>query len=142
MTYDTMDKNGRTYYRAQCDYPGCEAKYEGDEYDYRETPDLAAEDATSLDMWLAMTDRNGSVLFFCPKHLRLNERGYTLGYDFVAPAFQPADPKLNAYYETDGIPIPRPECERTILDLLERPTCDYPHCGSTSCDRANAKETE
>ena len=59
MTYDTMTKDGRTYYRAQCDYPGCGAKYEGAEYDYWETPDLAAEDATSMDMWLAMTDRNG-----------------------------------------------------------------------------------
>lgn len=67
MTYDTMNENGRTYYRAQCDYPGCEAKYEGDEYEYWETPDLAAEDATSLDMWLAMTDWNGNVLFFCPE---------------------------------------------------------------------------
>lgn len=85
MTYDTMNENGRTYYRAQCDYPGCEAKYEGDEYEYWETPDLAAEDATNLDMWLAMTDWNGNVLFFCPKHLRLNKRGYTLGYDFDNP---------------------------------------------------------
>lgn len=124
MTYDTMNENGRTYYRAQCDYPGCEAKYEGDEYEYWETPDLAAEDATSLDMWLAMTDWNGNVLFFCPKHLRLNKRGYTLGCDFDNPAFQPVNPKLNTYYETDGIPIPRPECEQTILDLLEHPNKD------------------
>lgn len=73
MTYDTLIENGQTYYRTQCDYPGCEAKYEGDEYEYWETPDLAAEDATSLDMWLAMTDWNGNVLFFCPKHLRQKE---------------------------------------------------------------------
>lgn len=124
MTYDTLIENGQTYYRTQCDYPGCEAKYEGDEYEYWETPDLAAEDATSLDMWLAMTDWNGNVLFFCPKHLRLNKRGYTLGYDFDNPAFQPVNPRLNTYYETDGTPIPRPECEQTILNLLEHPNKD------------------
>lgn len=118
MTYDTMTKDGRTYYRAQCDYPGCGAKYEGAEYDYWETPDLAAEDATSMDMWLAMTDRNGMDRFFCPKHLRLDERGYTLGYKFDNPELQPANTELNAYYDVDGIPIPKPECEDVILNIL------------------------
>lgn len=122
MSFDTMVKNGRTYYLAQCDYPGCGAKYEGGEYDYWETPDLASEDATSIDMWLAMADWNGTARFFCSRHLRLNERGYTLGYDFDNPELQPSNAELNTYYDVDGLPIPKPECEDTILAVLKGET--------------------
>lgn len=121
MSYDVKSDNLKTYYRAKCDYPDCGTHYEGDEYEYWETRELAAEDAIDNGMWLALEDWNNTLLLFCPKHLRLNERGYTLDYSFDNPDRQPGNPKLNTYYELDGLPIPRPECEQTILDLLEHP---------------------
>lgn len=113
MSFDT-----HMFYRPKCDYPGCENRWEGVEYDWSYDEFDATEEVTDSEDWACLYDDDERPRFFCPLH--------TIGgwFEDDDPECQPHNKELYDYYSDVSIPqpLPAPECEDTILAVLKGET--------------------
>lgn len=106
---------------ACCDYPGCWTTAMSRILDengmYRSLIDKGE--------WLLLSDDRDDIRCFCPTHLRHDTsedgHGTPVEYDPDAGSW-PVNGELIPFYEKDVCPhpLPLPECEDTILAVLER----------------------
>lgn len=115
-----MSMRVRTTYKAKCDYAGCHM-----EYDFWESSaEDAVKDIIDDEEWLFLFTRDNQPRFFCPLHMRYDAYPpclrSTVFYDSDSPDTQPTSHALNKYYEAMSTPqpLPKPECEDTILATL------------------------
>lgn len=115
-----MSMRTRTTCLATCDYPGCHMVYDFWEASEEDAITGVIED----DEWLCLFTGDNEPRFFCPLHLRYDAYSpclrSTVFYDSDSPDTQPTSHALNKYYEDISTPQPLPkrECEDTILDIL------------------------
>lgn len=125
-----MSMRVRTTYLAQCDYPGCHM-----EYDFWGTSEEnVAMDITDDEDWLCLFTGDNEPRFFFPLHLRYRpgsspDDSPTVFFDSDSPTTQPTLHALNKYYEDMSTPQPLPklECEDTILAILQEENWEEPH---------------
>lgn len=115
-----MSIRAKTSYLVECDYPGC-----GGFYDFwSPTKEYAIGTVIDDDEWLCLFTSDNKPRLFCPLHLRfVPDSPYvspTVFFDSDSPATQPTLHDLNRYYEDMSTPqpLPKPECEDTILAIL------------------------
>lgn len=115
-----MSMRVRTTYKAKCDYAGCHMEYDF----WASSAKDAVENITDEEEWLCLFTRDNQPRFFCPLHMRYDAYSpclrSTVFYDSDNPDMQTSLPDLNKYYEDMGVlqPLPKPECESTILAVL------------------------
>ena len=116
MSYDE-----KTFYRAACDYPECLECYSGDEYEWWFSKSWALEDVEDNSSWLVIDGDDGVARFFCPRHLRLDDGDWVVCCDLDDEEYMPANGELIPYYAASVSlkPLPKPECEATILQILK-----------------------
>ena len=115
-----MSMRTRTTYLAKCDYPGCHILYDfWDTSEEDETVDIIYDEE-----WICLFTGDNHPRFFCPLHVRYTkptEYGCTqVYYDQGRADKQPVTHALRKYY-ADVItpqPLPKPECESSILAVL------------------------
>lgn len=109
-------------YLVKCDYPSCGMFHDllmPTEEDAIETIIYDAE-------WLCLSTGDNTPKFFCPYHLRHEQRSpngpSTVFFDPDTPDAQPSLHDLNKFYEDMSTPqpLPDPECENTILAIVSR----------------------
>lgn len=115
-----MSMRTSTTYLAECDYPYCHISY-----DYWDTSEEnETSDITDDGEWLCLFTSDGKPRFFCPLHVRYEK---TSGYDWTPVYYdsyradkQPITHDLRKYYEDVSTPqpLPKPECESSILKVL------------------------
>lgn len=115
-----MSMRTRTTYLATCDYPDCHMAY-----DFWEASEEGAITGVIDDEeWLCLFTGDNEPRFFCPLHLRYRPvppyGSPTVLFDSGSPATQPTLHALNRFYEDMSTPqpLPKPECEDTILAIL------------------------
>lgn len=105
--------------RPACCYPECHASYESECEWYYDRDSAIDEVEESFD-WICLHDARGNAHFFCPKHVHC--KGHTpIYFDPDVPEYMPAaEEALTDYYTrtSPSQPLPRPECESTILAIL------------------------
>lgn len=116
-----MSMRTKTTYLAICDYPGCCLGYGF----WESTEEDAIETVIDDDEWLCLFAGDNEPRFFCPLHLRYRPDppydSTTVFFDSDSPATQPTLHALNRFYEDMSTPQPLPklECEDTILAILQ-----------------------
>lgn len=115
-----MSMRVKTTYKAKCDYAGCHV-----EYDFWNTSEeIVTSEITDNEDWLCLFTSDNEPRFFCPLHLRYvqnSQYGWLpVFYDPDSPDTQTTLQALNKYYEyvSTPQPLPKPECEDTILATL------------------------
>lgn len=113
MSFDT-----HMFYRPKCDYPGCENRWEGVEYDWNYYEFDATEEVTDSEDWVCLDGDDERPCFFCPLH---TDGSY---FDEDDPECQPSNAELIDYYRdvSTSQPLPAPECEDTMLAVLKGET--------------------
>lgn len=113
MSFDT-----HVFVRPKCDYPGCETRWEGVEYDWSYDEFDATEEVTDSEHWVCLYDDDDRPRFFCPLH---TGGSYFYEYD---PGSYPSNVELLDYYRDvlTSQPLPAPECEDTMLAVLKGET--------------------
>lgn len=115
-----MSMRVKTAYLAKCDYPDCHMTYDF----WASSTEDAVEGIISDEEWLCLFTGDNEPRFFCPLHLRYRpdppDGSPTVLFDSGSPATQPTLHALNRFYEDMSTPQPLPklECEDTILDIL------------------------
>ena len=115
-----MSMRVRTTYLPKCDYPGCYMQYDL----WATSEENAIMDITNDEDWLCLFTNDNKPRFFCPLHLRYVQNSQydwlTVFYDSDNPDTQTSLRALNKYYEDMSTPqpLPKPECEDTILAIL------------------------
>lgn len=110
----------RTTYLAKCDYPDCHMAYEF----WESSAEDAVGNIIDEEEWLCLFTGDNKPRFFCPLHLRYDKYSpclrSTVFYDSDKPDKQTSLPALNQYYEDMSTlqPLPRPDCESSILAVL------------------------
>lgn len=116
---DTRNPNGAC--DIVCDWPDCGTRLFRTEYNhdgYFETPDAALMVLDRCE-WLSTMCALGDDLSFCPNHLRC-EHGSRVRFDPEDEATWPVGTELRSRLEDAWLAFtPLPECERTILALIE-----------------------
>lgn len=135
------------YHRPQCDYPGCGKPLDTGGgrnaewfYDLAAMADavsgggndfivLKGADGEEIGMVrtgshvcgsLVLYGDDGNPRFFCVDHLLMRD-GRPVGFDPSDGGCRPQSDELAARYADQNQPLPKPECERTILDVLNTP---------------------
>lgn len=115
-----MSMRVRTTYKAKCDYPDCHMAYDF----WESSKEDAVKDIIDGEEWLCLFTTDDQPRFFCPLHLRYVQNSQ---HDWLTVFYDPDRPKkktslhaLNKYYEDMSTlqPLPKPECEDTILAIL------------------------
>ena len=110
----------RTTYLAKCDYPDCHMAYDF----WASSTERVIDCITDDEEWLCLFTSDNQPRFFCPLHLRYVQNSQydwlTVFYDSDRPDKKASLHALNKYYEgmSTPQPLPRPECEDTILAIL------------------------
>lgn len=138
-----MGYEKHVFYKPTCDYPGCERHLDVTSDWYYDPADMvdSVEDCADSRIILKGPDgeqigmvradsrvaRNlvlcgddGKTRFFCPGHLATRD-GRHVGYNERYEETKPRSPELAEYYRDGCQPLPKPECERMILDILRTP---------------------
>ena len=109
-----MSMRVRTTYKAKCDYAGCHMEYDF----WAASTEDAVEDIIYDENWLCLFTGDNEPRFFCPLHLQYRpappDGSQTVLFE------QPTLHALNRFYEgmSTPQPLPKPECEDTILAIL------------------------
>lgn len=115
-----MSMRVRTTYKAKCDYAGCHMEYDF----WASSTEDVVEDIIYDENWLCLFTGDNEPRFFCPLHLRYVQNSQydwlTVFYDSDRPDKKTSLHALRKYYEDMSTPqpLPKPECEDTILDIL------------------------
>lgn len=116
MSFDT-----HVFVRPKCDYPDCPARWgcvEYVEYDWIYDEFDATEEVEESEGWICLYDDDDRPRFFCPQH--------TIGgwFEEFDPECHPSNVELLDYYRDvlTPQPLPKPECEDTILAVLKGET--------------------
>lgn len=110
----------RTTYLAKCDYPDCHMAYDF----WESSTERVIDSITDDEEWLCLFTSDSQPRFFCPLHMRYDPYSpclrSTVFYDSDSPDTQPTLHALDRYYEgmSTPQPLPKPECEDTILAIL------------------------
>lgn len=135
------------YHRPQCDYPGCgkpldtgggrnvewfydldalTEAVEGTHDEYITLKDGdgneigAVRTSNHVGVNLVLFDAEGNPRFFCPDHIATRD-GRHVGYNERYEETRPCSPELAGYYRDESQPLPKPECEQSMLDVLAAP---------------------
>ena len=110
-----------TLYRPVCDYPCCRECYIGKEYGLYASRTCAVKAVQDDMFWIVLEDASGVARFFCPRHIRLNEKGLPVLFNESGENLMPSSGKLNErYLESVGDnPLPKLDCEDTIRKVLK-----------------------
>ncbi len=113
MSFDT-----HIFVRPKCDYPGCQTRWDGVEYDWNYYEAEAIEQVTDGEGWIVLYKTPEQPCFFCPLHTG----GSYFGED--DPECRPSNAELLDYYRdvSTSQPLPAPACEDTILAVLKGET--------------------
>ena len=113
MSFDT-----HVFFRAKCDYPGCNKRFEST-YDWFFDQADATDEVCDAWDWICLSTARGDPRYFCPDHVHFEDGPIYFNAD--NPEYQPSEESLRAFYaDVDTLqPLPRPECEKTILAILE-----------------------
>lgn len=110
----------RTTYVATCDYPDCCVGLGS----WEPTKEGAIHEVIGDGKWLCLFTGDNEPRFFCPLHLRYMQNSQhvwpNVFYDSNSPDTQTTLYALNRFYEDMSTPqpLPKPECEDTILAVL------------------------
>lgn len=104
--------------RPACCYPECHARYES-EYEWYYDRDSAIDEVEESFDWICLHDARGNAHFSCPKHVHC--KGHQpIYFDPDVPEYMPEEALTDYYTRTStSQPLPRPECESTILAILK-----------------------
>lgn len=109
-----MSMRVRTTYKAKCDYPDCHMEYDF----WAASTEDAVENIIYDEGWLCLFTGDNEPRFFCPLHLRYRPDPPDGSQAVLFE--QPTLHALNRFYEgmSTPQPLPKPECEDTILAIL------------------------
>lgn len=80
---------------------------------------------TRVNKNLVLLDNEDKPRFFCSDHVLMQD-GKPVGFDPSDPEHRPQSAALAEHYGDWNQPLPKPECERNILNVLVNPTPEEP----------------